>query len=67
MIKEKMLEFLVISEVFKTTQEVPEELDKAYDNMYVRYKKLRDEFIQEFNYNRTPANNPVKDTKQCEA
>ena len=67
MIKEKMLEFLVISEVFKTTQEVPEELDCAYDNMYVRYKKLRDEFIQEFNYNRAPNNNPVKDTKDCEA
>ena len=50
MIKEKMLEFMVLSEVFKTTEDYLPELDEAYEHMYIRYKKIRDEFINEFNY-----------------
>ena len=67
MIKEKMLELMVLSEIFKTTSEIPKELESAYEKMWIRYDKIRDEFINQFDYSKTVSKNPVPDTKMTDA
>lgn len=64
---ERMLEFLTLSEVFKTTEEVPVELETNFSNMYERYSSLRDEIINNYKLPITPITNPLQDIKEADA
>ena len=64
---ERMLEFLTLSEVFKTTEEVPVELETNFLNMYERYSSLRDEIINNYKLPITPITNPLQDIKEADA
>lgn len=46
--QEEMSEFLVLSEIFKTTEEISKGMKDTYGRMYDRYKLLRDIFINHY-------------------
>ena len=64
---ERMLEFLTLSEVFKTTEAVPTELEINFMNMYEKYSLLRDEIINNYKLPINPITNPIQDTTEADA
>ena len=57
MINEKMLEYLMLSEILNDQL-----LDhRTFDRLYPRYSELRDEFIKEHTPTIPIINNPLKD------
>lgn len=64
---ERMLEFLTLSEVFKTTEAVPTELEINFMNMYEKYSLLRDEIINNYKLPINPIINPLQDTTEADA
>ena len=64
---ERMLEFLTLSEVFKTTEAVPTELEINFMNMYEKYSLLRDEIINNYKLPINPITNPLQDTTEADA
>lgn len=63
MINEKMLEYLMISEILNDQL-----LDhRTFDRLYPRYSELRDEFIKEYTPTIPNIKNPVTDNNDKES
>ncbi len=62
---EKMLEYLMISEILNTTVNL--RTSPVYNWLYPRYSELRDEFIKEYTPTIPNIKNPVTDNNDKES